>query len=111
MGFRSSLSGRLAFGLFGRRLGERAELAELVVAVLNDGVRAELAQLAQVPPERSAEVRGGQVPVAVGPSGRLLDELVDDAHLVGVAGGELERLGGLLALLRVAIEDGRARLR
>src|SRR6266852_6250877 len=94
-----------------RRLGDRTELAELRVAVLDDRLGSELPQLAQVLAQRRAEVLRRQIRIAMRSARRFIHQLIDDAELVGVAGGELERLGGSLPLAGVAVEDRRARLR
>src|SRR5258708_22471473 len=94
-----------------RRLGDRSQLSELLIAVLHELLRGHPTQLAQVAAEHEADVLRGGVPVAVRPARRLVDQLVDDAQLEGVARGELERLRRFVALARVPVEDGRAQLR
>src|ERR1700682_1211419 len=93
------------------RRGDGAQLAELGVAVVGDGARAQLAQLAQVLAQHRPQVGRRHVDVAVRAAGRLLDQLVDDSQLERVARGEFQGFGGPFALAGVAVEDGRARLR
>ncbi len=50
------------------------------------------------------------VRVPVSTAGRLVHDLVDDALLDKVRGGELERARGVLLVVPVAPQDGRARL-
>ena len=57
-----------------------------------------------------SDALGGEVGVAVGPAGRLLDQLLDDAHRVRVLGRALERLGRLVPFRCVPVEDGGAGL-
>ena len=74
---------------------DAVELAQLPKALL-DGLADRLDRLALV---------------ALGPAQRLGHDLVDDAQLDQILGGQLERLGGLLGLLAAAPQDRGAALR
>src|SRR5258708_37336094 len=90
-----------------RRLGDRSQLSELLIAVLHALLRGHPTQLAPAAAEHEADVLRGGVPVAVRPARRLVDQLLDDAQRAAVARGELERLRSFVALARAPVADAR----
>src|SRR5579859_750307 len=92
-------------------LDERADGEVLLLAALQQLVDLDLAELADVAGERLAQRGGRGVGVGVRAARRLGDDLVDHPQVHLVLGGELEGVGGALALARVLPEDGGAALR
>src|SRR5262245_18218142 len=94
----------------GRRLYERAHLAQLLLTLLDQLARRLLDELAQMLLERDAQLCRGLRTVAMCAAGGLGNDFVADAELQEVGRGELELRRRLADLRRVAPQDRRTTL-
>src|SRR3954462_6821462 len=104
---------RLAGGAGGLAAGwfdDDAEVAEFLVAALEQVLDLGALEVAQGLGDVLLEAVGGGVGVAVGAAERLGDDRVDHAELAEVAAGELEALGELRGAFISLEQDGAARL-
>src|SRR3989454_8263943 len=91
-------------------LAQRTHRKVLLFPAFEEFLDPHLAEMPHVATECFAERGGRRFGVGMGPARRLGDDLVDDAELHQILGGDLERLGGPLPLARVLPQDGRAAL-
>src|SRR5439155_1755181 len=91
-------------------LAQRSHGKVLLFPAFEELLDPDLAEVAHVATERLAQGRGRRFGIGVRPARWLRDDLVDDAELQQILGGDLERLGGPLALARVLPQDRGAAL-
>src|SRR6185295_4087679 len=72
------------------RLRHGPELPELRIPVVDNRPRTQLPERPQMPPQRRSQVLRRQIRIPVRAARRLLHQLVDDAELEGVSGGQLQ---------------------
>src|ERR1700737_3433011 len=70
-----------------------AHAAELLVALFQQVVHGQVAEVADVAEQVLLERRGHLARVAVGSAERFLDDGIDDSQIEEVAGSQLQRLG------------------
>src|SRR5512141_1418323 len=94
-----------------RRLDERAHLAELLVAPLDELGWRKLDELLEVLLDRHSHLRRGLGGRAMRATGRLGNDLVADAEVNEIGRGQLQLRGRLGDLRGVAPQDRRAAFR
>src|SRR5260221_7417798 len=83
-------------------LAIHAESAELVQAAMDELVRFYTGQVIESPQNLGLEGGGTRLRITMRSADRLRQDAVDDAEPIQIGRGELQRLGGLGALLAVA---------
>src|SRR3989454_8016511 len=91
-------------------LAQRTHRKVLLLPTFEEFLDPDLAEMAHMATQGFAQRRGRRFGVGVRPARRLGDDLVDDAELQQILGGDLQGFGGPLPLARVLPEDGRAAL-
>src|SRR5436190_20681282 len=89
-------------------LAQRTHRKVLLLPTFAEFLDPDLAEMAHMATQGFTQRRGRRFGVGMRPARRLGDDLVDDAELQQVLGGDLEGLGGPLPLARVLPQDGRA---